>query len=1189
MPDSPVETGVPPQANTVIAPREVIIARKDEDIRKAARELASKQVSDEARKGSALNPLNWTRKLRYAFGGKAIRQQRIRQHEQQFRQNDNAYGDVNVQKATEEDALKALRTQLEYKRTTGEDLTEIDKIEEANNEVRQLIVDQVIKPYLNGQITGTPDQIQRQFQERLTKLVSNSQDRSNPDFTDTARQQISRIFGKKGVASRKLADAFVVKELIETANWVKQNIDAGEFAQDQIQKYVIFHLANPSWAAESEADLTRVDRIVRWVEEKVPAGGLLLSPTVMGVAVGIVASTGEVLLTKAPGFFARRLVPIIAPILGPIVGGVVSALKRNLELKQNRAQLQAEQTYNEQTPPLPQTGKTLMGRLSGEYRRTDLERYKYDTANATDLRTNVDRLLAQDLTIAQNREELIKAVADIEARLNFSNRQQIDLVTFESRGRVRMGRMQLTEAKVLAYRKLIDAGMSGDEMNNLKNAALTERYNYFTQNKAQQDREFRNYGWRQSAGAFAFGATVGFASGIVTQEGLAFAARHFHWGEGGGIAGLIFRKGETSAEKMFNWARGIAGAPRVDFAGGATAALSVDALRNLYNNPTNVAIPGKNIWLAIGSDHHASLKDALGNPIPTPPIEITKDGHLMVLGNMDKVPTPIKDFLKSAGWTENLTSDPSFNLQEKMTHAYQMGTPGHETFRYGNFNIDLESGANHQMSMTLYPGTNQEVMIHGFLEMDTTGKPDLNIDGSFNGNQSLTPDKIALIRGELAKSGWPDPKIDHVHIPGKDQIVQVNEYLKSRGALQPTARELWHDNQTPMRFVNGRWIGADGKELQFYHRMTPDGKVELDFSKMESNFQNGAWRNWDYTADNQYNRVVNDIVKQPDGSKIFNNFEIMITPNEQANSLREAVIFNGANHPELRQGFLRIDINSPEARAFFKLDQNGKPVFNRFGNFQGASYIEVAHKQANNLRTILSTTQGDGITQTVIPGKDIDYDVFHLTAPQATELIPPQPEMAPPVWFDVIPTRFQPLPPGVPGEEKVPPPPPPPGEVIPTPYEGPAGGYEASQVNKETLDAISKAESLVRNSPLILEREKDAAAAKARDFINTRESQTFGPNKTATTFQEVWDFIINQSDPDALKADDGSVPETTRDRITPVIQTMTFDANEQLELGQVVGKFLNTAPNYLIIPDSEQAIRVIIRSYQTTKSIIEGA
>ncbi len=396
------------------------------------------------------------------------------------------------------------------------------------------------------------------------------------------------------------------------------------------------------------------------------------------------------------------------------------------------------------------------------------------------------------------------------------------------------------------------------------------------------------------------------------------------------------------------------------------------------------------VFLQTDMDHHASLTDAAGHTIPTPPMFLTAEGHIVMDADSSHLTPEARHILDQLGVELRENNDPQYSTYHQIEQLMQENR--HHTFTKGDLVFDINSGKDGQFSIMHYPSgmdTNGEpkVQIHGFIHTDpATGKPIIDVDRNFGSNKGLSDERWNIMVNELKKEGW---QIDQHTITQPQTEVAMSDYFKEHGMYDQAHRDLWHDNNTPMHLENGKLVGADGKELQTYHHVLPDGRIDVDFSHMRSQIlADGHGQNWDKTIDSQYGRVVNDISQNPDGSNSYKNFEVLVTPDKAADDAREAIIFTPQNHPELAQGHLYFDPNSPEAKAFFQFDAEGKPVMNQYGNFQKTSFMEVAHLQPDGSRTILSTTVGEG-AHTITPPPSA-HETYQLSpAPSATEVVPP--------------------------------------------------------------------------------------------------------------------------------------------------------------------------------------------------------
>lgn len=1073
----------------------VTITRRDVDVRKGASEQAEEFLKKEMRRGSALNPLNWSRKIGLRVLEDYWRQRLVQQIEKSMLENSNSYLELDLAKssikasdlfkgtvenieidasAKKEQEKEAGKAKIEETRLKAEKLKQQGTLVEAQGQLRDMLVAEVLRPIVEGQITN-----EKEIQTKLSEFVKAHE-------TDP---QVQAIFGRDATQYGKLADYFA-SDLIETGRAIKQEIAAHHFAIEQLNENVRIQLANTRWAAETEPTFNAVDKAVAWAERH-RLTGVLLNPATIGAAFSLATFA----TMRATGASARAM-QFAVPVAGLLPGALFAAARRNYDLKVDMAAHRRERAYNKQIP-------------QGAKRREALEKFAYSTVSVKELingggtelitgtqRKALSELLKEDLSDGQatSRANVIRRIAEIKSRLDFSSQEKVDLITFEGKEQVEQGRLGLVKAIVEARTALLNAGMADAEIEQFENNFKGECKQKFIQNKEQQDRAFQGYRLRQAGKAAFFGGVAGLSAGIVSQEVLAEIGRNVHGASELPVIGALFGKGQTAAEKAVHSVATLAGHPEV------TAPMaSIDTFKELYQNG-GVLDAGNNLAITINTtDHSFGFVDKATNQmIPTKfPMFADNNGHVQVMGDIDQLPNEIKDVVKA--WDPKEL--PSISIKEQIKEAVASSNPTEitqgnvkmdvlnnnatltdnngdilakgkidsqgflllegtdkakltlvhdeltkqgfespgvvdnsvqkpseleritdilakkemQTIHYDNFNATID-GANHQITVQDFKtGQNFTVPISDSAE--------LTFDGSKIPKEALpiVKERLEAVGFTTAETQIPgETKTIEVAGPDKTATKDVLEHFRSRGELEKAQRLFWHDNDTPTHLnEQGQLVGADGKELQFYHHTLKDGSVDLDMSKMISKITPKGFENWDSTIDNQYNRVTNDIIQNADGTRTYKNFEFLITPNDAADKTREIIriAVNSDGHLQLPKESL--------LSQFFEI-KDGKVV-------QLARFVEVAHveydAQGNVTgKTILATSVGKGMDNiiTTIPTKELQTVVtpetnilkaipsvehpiaYHYTLetkpPTAFDLTPPEMEEAPPL----IPTPFVP-------------------------------------------------------------------------------------------------------------------------------------------------------------------------------------
>ncbi|MCL4418993.1 hypothetical protein M1146_02700 [Patescibacteria group bacterium] len=511
---TPLETTPEPETEEAAEPepeppeqvrREVMIVNRTLDVQKRARELADEQLRNEMRRGSFLNPLNWPRKIGLRIMEDFHRQRYIERASREMIANNNSYLSMDVVRNAAVDATHRLSEERQAGQAKIEQLRTGTLIEgqqtvEAQGELRTTIISEIIRPVVEGGITD-----QAQIQQRLREFVENHQD----DL------QVQAVFGRNANQFGRLAEYFAT-DLLETGEAIRGDLEAHRYSLDELDSLIQVRLANTSWAAETQVRLNTVDRAIAWAERH-RLTGTLINPATIGAGFSI-ATFG---LMRGLGFSARAS-QFIVPGAGLLPGALFAAARRNYDLKIDRASHQVERAYNMR---IPQDAR----------RREALEQLSYNTASVDQMingggqelltgadRQSLEELLSQDLSEGQtsSREAVVRRITEIQSRLDFSSRERVDLVTYQSREQVEQGRLALINSVARSTQALRNSGMSNEEFQEIETRFTGQWNSRFTQNREQQDRAFAQYRLRNAAGAAVFGGVAGLAGGYALREAM---------------------------------------------------------------------------------------------------------------------------------------------------------------------------------------------------------------------------------------------------------------------------------------------------------------------------------------------------------------------------------------------------------------------------------------------------------------------------------------------------------------------------------------------------------------------------------------------------------------------------------------------------------------------------------------------
>lgn len=487
-----------------------VIGRRDEEIRNNALLDRYQKIREEMRRGSLWDPRTWTRKIGLRLGedyfgakylAKAIKAKLESGNTKAQAAFEGSTVDADYKRAEEQEAGK-----LGIKRTREAKLFEGEKVTEATGELKKKIVDGLLKPIVDGTITD-----EKQLQAKIKEFVQANQDNA----------ELKAIFGPEASKYGNWADYFA-SDLLEMGASVRETMTTHAKTLEELDSYIKIKLANLSWTAETGAPkVGAIDKLVM----KMQGGskrGLIWNPATLGAT----ASLGTAVGLRALGTTAQAS-QFIVPGVGAVVGGGVAGLRRYHDMNVDRAAAQIEDTYSQSSE-------------GNAPRRESLSQRDYDRAHVGELlngggkdlvtgeeRESLASLLSKDLSEGQetNRQAAVRRIAEIEKRLDFSRKNSLDLVRYESEDKVQHGRLDLLEGTARAREALRIAGMTDEQIRETETRLKGEWEEKFIQNRDEQDWAFASYRLRNAAGSALFGGLAGLGAGALVQEGVAVTGR----------------------------------------------------------------------------------------------------------------------------------------------------------------------------------------------------------------------------------------------------------------------------------------------------------------------------------------------------------------------------------------------------------------------------------------------------------------------------------------------------------------------------------------------------------------------------------------------------------------------------------------------------------------------------------------
>ena len=382
----------------------------------------------------------------------------------------------------------------------------------ADNPVRDRIISEILRPIAEGGLTGSVPEQRIEVQRRLREII-------NANRSDPA---VAELIGAN-------AGEHFATDLFETGERIRADVGAHKYAVDQIDSHVKLYFGNTTWAAENDMQVKGMsDKVVGWLQKRTGSGAAG-SPAVVGAATSLaIWGAGSSLRREGKAIGGTLGGYALGSALGgSAVGAVFAAARRNRQMNVDRMTHQAEMTYNAQIS-------------SNSPRREKMQRFSYNTVSVDQLlsfdgadagtellgggqRRGVEHLM-RNLGDVSNQEALVRRIAEIQARLDYSVQNKVDLVTFQGEHAVESGRLKLIEGIVRAKKALRDAGMSEADLNTKESAFRTSWNEQFEQDIKGRDAEFKKERVKQMAVAGVIGFGTGTVGAVVAQGAIGFIA-----------------------------------------------------------------------------------------------------------------------------------------------------------------------------------------------------------------------------------------------------------------------------------------------------------------------------------------------------------------------------------------------------------------------------------------------------------------------------------------------------------------------------------------------------------------------------------------------------------------------------------------------------------------------------------------
>lgn len=422
------------------------------------------------------------------------RQKEISKAKRSIQESGNLYIDEGGTKSDHEGAMMAImeRFQLEYDGESALRKGESAKYLQDSSEEKavKIKIQDLVKDYASGKIT------EEFFVLKKDNLI---------------RGELAEMRGADGEKFFR-KNSLYADNLLEIAKQIKSDIVHGK-GLDAIDLDFDILVGRAKAGVETKAQYNAVDRIIEKIQKSFL--GRFANEATIASAVAIAYGIG----VKETINTAQRAAKWVGPIgmaLSAGVGGAVAAIREGKRIKEERTQHIREMAK----------GKSI---FPDSERRREMDKFRYDTQKANDLTGNLagafdDFAKEPD---SKKAKKLLDAIVEIESRVSFSERENVDTISFSDPKKVEQERtlMILSSAKAKVYIKNnLDqnwAGMFSDpkDFDDYLRKMMEEKIDReFRREKTLKDQAFMKMKNRKVAMAAIKGIGIGIGVGLVAQE-----------------------------------------------------------------------------------------------------------------------------------------------------------------------------------------------------------------------------------------------------------------------------------------------------------------------------------------------------------------------------------------------------------------------------------------------------------------------------------------------------------------------------------------------------------------------------------------------------------------------------------------------------------------------------------------------
>ncbi|MFZ3009701.1 MAG: hypothetical protein WA030_01615 [Candidatus Microsaccharimonas sp.] len=474
----------PPSTETT-EPLKLVLVDQSRDAHDAARDRADTRLSEELEQGGRFKRFVngiWKGNIAREF----YRQSYTRQARESIEESQNVL--MHEQGLTQAERTRAMestfeRFSSEYDEVIHEDAGERREVHEQDTEVSTGFK-QLLRRYASGELNDVT------LREEQTRFMQAYRETHGED-----------AFGEGLVTT---------SNMMQVAQAVRGAVEHGE-SLDHVLANMQVVTGEARNNARTEARYNMVDKAIDKISKT--RLGSLLGPE----AVTAIATTAA----TVAGWGSRSVTGAVLKTVAPGVGaGVWAGIRENKRVKDERGQHSREMAQGKEFRP-------------GDARREQMEQTRYESRSAQDL-TDFIRAAGNPETMDQGNDAVraaLDALAQVQSRIDLSNRENIDLISYSNAAAIgdeRMG-LDLARAEVRvalesrlnedARRELgLDPDASVAELVDEQSTTYLELLN---EDISAKDKAFKILKARRVAKAAAVGVATGLAGGLIVQEGIA--------------------------------------------------------------------------------------------------------------------------------------------------------------------------------------------------------------------------------------------------------------------------------------------------------------------------------------------------------------------------------------------------------------------------------------------------------------------------------------------------------------------------------------------------------------------------------------------------------------------------------------------------------------------------------------------